>query len=127
MWQPSIAHVRGSHNAHGPLRLASARQARRRAARRAFACAVRHPAELHPPALAPAAVYGVPVAPGRCRAIVRQPFRFKNKLVPLLFKLSPAFLGHLGNNSVLDEDNIFLHMQVWAAEGWWAGVVRGSD
>ncbi|KAL4424531.1 hypothetical protein ABPG77_010111 [Micractinium sp. CCAP 211/92] len=57
------------------------------------------------------AVYGVPVAPGRCRAIVRQPFRFRNKIIPLFFKLSPAFLGHLGNNSVLDEDNIFLHMQ----------------
>ncbi|PSC75151.1 Pheophorbide a oxygenase [Micractinium conductrix] len=56
-------------------------------------------------------VYGVPVAPGRCRAIVRQPIRFKNKLLPLLFKLSPQFLGHLGNNSVLDEDVIFLHMQ----------------
>lgn len=55
-----------------------------------------------PPPLA--AVYGVPVAPGRCRAIVRQPIRFKNKLLPLLFKLSPQFLGHLGNNSVLDED-----------------------
>jgi hypothetical protein len=62
--------------------------------------------------LLPAAVYGVPIAPGRCRAIVRQPFRFKNKLIPLAFKLTPAFMGHLGNNSVLDEDNIFLHMQV---------------
>lgn len=61
-----------------------------------------------------AAVYGVPVAPGRCRAIVRQPFRFKNKLLPLAFKVMPAFLGHLGNNSVLDEDNIFLHMQARA-------------
>ncbi|EFN56079.1 hypothetical protein CHLNCDRAFT_145588 [Chlorella variabilis] len=60
------------------------------------------------------AVYGVPVAPGRCRAIVRQPFRFKNKLLPLAFKVMPAFLGHLGNNSVLDEDNIFLHMQARA-------------
>lgn len=110
----------------------------------------------------PAAVYGVPVAPGRCRAIVRQvgtswqptgrleglqltpctcgcggragalfpchtpaacprclptfsppqPFRFKNKLIPKLFGLSPRFMGHLGNNSVLDEDVIFLHMQV---------------
>jgi hypothetical protein len=60
-------------------------------------------------------VYGVPVAPGRCRAIVRQPFRFKNKLLPLVFKVLPAFLGHLGNNSVLDEDNIFLHMQASAA------------
>lgn len=29
--------------------------------------------------------------------------RFKNKVVPLLFKLMPAFMGHLGNNSVLDE------------------------
>ena len=32
-----------------------------------------------PPSPPAAAVYGVPVAPGRCRAIVRQPFRFKNK------------------------------------------------
>ena len=57
------------------------------------------------------AVYAVPMTPGRARAIVRQPFRFKNKLFPVLAGLAPTFLGHLGNNSVLDEDNRFLHLQ----------------
>jgi phenylpropionate dioxygenase-like ring-hydroxylating dioxygenase large terminal subunit len=57
------------------------------------------------------AVYGVPMSAGRCRALVRQPFKFKNKLIPLLFKVLPEWRSHLGNNSVLDEDVIFLHMQ----------------
>lgn len=57
------------------------------------------------------AVYGVPMSPGRCRAIVRQPIRFKHKLIPTLLKVMPTFMGHLGNNSVLDEDIIFLHLQ----------------
>lgn len=57
------------------------------------------------------AVYGVPTTPGRCRALVRQPFRFKNRLLPKLLGLLPPFLGHLGNNDVLDDDVSFLHMQ----------------
>jgi hypothetical protein len=71
-------------------------------------------------------VYGVPVAPGRCRAIVRQPFRFKNKLLPLVFKATPTFMGHLGNNSVLDEDVVFLHMQVGGVSLLQFGGVCGS-
>lgn len=47
-----------------------------------------------------AAVYAVPTTPGRCRAFVRQPFKFKNPLLPKLFSILPAFLGHLGNNDV---------------------------
>ncbi len=57
------------------------------------------------------AVYGTPTAPGRCRLFVRQPFRFKNKVVRALFALAPTFLAHLGNLNVLDDDNIFLHWQ----------------
>ena len=45
-----------------------------------------------PPKPSPrAAVYGVPTSPGRCRALVRQPFKFKSKLVPLLFRLLPEW------------------------------------
>ncbi|KAH7622547.1 hypothetical protein Ndes2526B_g03378 [Nannochloris sp. 'desiccata'] len=57
------------------------------------------------------AVYGVPTTPGRCRLIVRQPFKFKNKLIRKAFGIMPQFMGHLGNLSVLDDDNIFLHLQ----------------
>lgn len=52
------------------------------------------------------AVYAVPSSPGRCRLIVRQPFRFKNGILRLVFGLMPAFMGHLGNLSVLDDDNV---------------------
>ena len=48
-------------------------------------------------------MYGVPVAPGRCRAIVRQPFRFKSAIPRLAFQILPLWQNHLGNNSVLDE------------------------
>lgn len=63
---------------------------------------------LLPPFLAPCrlsgfanitAVYGVPIGPGRCRAIVRQPFRFKSRLLPALARLAPRFLGHLGEST----------------------------
>jgi Pheophorbide a oxygenase len=58
------------------------------------------------------AVYGVPTSPGRCRAFVRQPLRLKNNVLPkALLKWLPLWLGHIGANSVLDEDNIFLHHQ----------------
>jgi hypothetical protein len=57
------------------------------------------------------AVYGAPISPGRCRLFVRQPFRFKNRAVRLLFGLMPEFLSHLGNLAVLDDDNSFLHNQ----------------
>lgn len=38
-------------------------------------------------------VYAVPTTPGRCRAFVRQPFKFKSKLIPLVFDISPKWLG----------------------------------
>lgn len=57
------------------------------------------------------AVYGVPTTPGRCRLIVRQPFKFKNKIIRGVFGILPDFFGHLGNLDVLDDDNIFLHLQ----------------
>jgi hypothetical protein len=57
------------------------------------------------------AVYGVPTTAGRCRLIVRQPFKFKNKAIKALFGIMPEFMSHLGNMTVLDDDNVFLHMQ----------------
>jgi len=57
------------------------------------------------------AVYGIPISPGRSRVIVRQPFRFKNKLLPKLFGITPTWLAHLGAMDILDDDNIFLHLQ----------------
>lgn len=45
-------------------------------------------------------VYAVPTTPGRCRAFVRQPFKFKSKLIPLVFDISPKWLGAcLGSHS----------------------------
>lgn len=57
------------------------------------------------------AVYGIPISPGRSRVIVRQPFRFKNKLIQKLFGITPTWLAHLGAMDILDDDNIFLHLQ----------------
>ena len=45
------------------------------------------------------AVYGIPTTPGRCRAIVRQPFKFKNKLLPLVFKVLPVFMGERSSSA----------------------------
>lgn len=50
-----------------------------------------YPTYLLPACRSPAAVYGVPMSAGRCRALVRQPFKFKNKLIPLLFKVLPEW------------------------------------
>jgi hypothetical protein len=58
------------------------------------------------------AVYGVPTTPGRCRLIVRQPFKFKNKVIRKLFGIMPQFMGHLGNLSVLDDDNVSFSCQL---------------
>ncbi|KAL6778308.1 hypothetical protein ACKKBG_A17685 [Auxenochlorella protothecoides x Auxenochlorella symbiontica] len=57
------------------------------------------------------AVYAVPIAPGRCRAIVRQPFKFKNRVIPAVMGLVPRFATHLDALKILDDDVVFLHLQ----------------
>ena len=56
-------------------------------------------------------VYAVPIRRGSCRLIARFPFRFQSKLPALLLRLRPEWLQHLGNHTVLEDDQIFLHAQ----------------
>lgn len=56
-------------------------------------------------------VYAVPTEKGKCRAIVRLPFRFKSVVPRLVFKFTPRWLNHLNQNGILEDDQIFLHLQ----------------
>jgi len=56
-------------------------------------------------------VYAVPIRPGECRLIARFPFRFESKLPALLLRLRPEWLQHIGNHTVLEDDQVFLHWQ----------------
>jgi Pheophorbide a oxygenase len=41
----------------------------------------------------------------------RFPFKFSTKLPAFLIQLTPRWYSHLGNNGVLEDDQIFLHQQ----------------
>ncbi|MDA0267074.1 MAG: Rieske 2Fe-2S domain-containing protein [Cyanobacteria bacterium] len=56
-------------------------------------------------------VYAVPTRKGECRLFARFPFKFASKLPGLLIGLTPQWLSHIGNNRVLEDDQIFLHLQ----------------
>lgn len=56
-------------------------------------------------------VYATPIRKGECRLFARFPFKFSSKLPGLLMKLTPQWYSHLGNNGVLEDDQIFLHHQ----------------
>ncbi|MGD1907644.1 MAG: Rieske 2Fe-2S domain-containing protein [Leptolyngbyaceae cyanobacterium] len=56
-------------------------------------------------------VYAVPTRKGECRLFARFPFKFSSKLPSLFIKLTPRWLSHIGNNRVLEDDQIFLHLQ----------------
>ncbi|MEM6500204.1 MAG: Rieske 2Fe-2S domain-containing protein [Cyanobacteria bacterium P01_C01_bin.89] len=56
-------------------------------------------------------VYAIPMEKGKCRAIVRLPFRFKSPIPRLVFKYTPRWFGHLNQNAILEDDQIFLHWQ----------------
>ncbi|CAM9560216.1 unnamed protein product [Chrysoparadoxa australica] len=58
--------------------------------------------------------YCVPMAPGKARIIARFPFIIKGKglrsqIFKLTFKVMPTWILHFGMNTVIDDDNIFLH------------------
>ncbi|MEB3361925.1 MAG: Rieske 2Fe-2S domain-containing protein, partial [Synechococcaceae cyanobacterium] len=61
-------------------------------------------------------VYVTPVRRGACRLFARFPFRFSSPLPGLLLKLTPQWLQHIGNNKVLEDDQVFLHWQERAVE-----------
>ncbi|MEB3182919.1 MAG: Rieske 2Fe-2S domain-containing protein [Cyanobacteriota bacterium] len=56
-------------------------------------------------------VYAVPIGRGSCRLIARFPFRFEARLPRLLLRLRPLWLQHIGNHTVLEDDQVFLHGQ----------------
>ncbi|MGF1568292.1 MAG: Rieske 2Fe-2S domain-containing protein [Nodosilinea sp.] len=56
-------------------------------------------------------VYAVPTRKGECRLFARFPFKFSAKLPGFLIKLTPRWYSHIGNNRVLEDDQIFLHLQ----------------
>ncbi|MEO1003330.1 MAG: Rieske 2Fe-2S domain-containing protein [Cyanobacteria bacterium J06638_7] len=56
-------------------------------------------------------VYATPIGRGRCRLIARFPFQFRSRLPRLLVGLRPRWLQHIGNHTVLEDDQVFLHWQ----------------
>lgn len=56
-------------------------------------------------------VYATPISKGKCRLFARFPFKFSSKLPGLFIKLTPRWYSHLGQNRVLEDDQIFLHYQ----------------
>ena len=56
-------------------------------------------------------VYATPTRKGECRLFARFPFKFTSKLPGLFIGLTPRWYSHIGNNGVLEDDQIFLHLQ----------------
>jgi phenylpropionate dioxygenase-like ring-hydroxylating dioxygenase large terminal subunit len=56
-------------------------------------------------------VYAVPTRKGECRLFARFPFKFASKLPGFFIQLTPRWLSHISNNRVLEDDQIFLHLQ----------------
>ena len=56
-------------------------------------------------------VYATPIRKGECRVFARFPFQFASKLPEFFIKIAPQWYSHLGQNGVLEDDQIFLHHQ----------------
>jgi phenylpropionate dioxygenase-like ring-hydroxylating dioxygenase large terminal subunit len=56
-------------------------------------------------------VYATPIRKGECRVFARFPFKFSSKLPALFIKLTPRWYSHIGQNAVLEDDQIFLYFQ----------------
>lgn len=56
-------------------------------------------------------VYATPIRKGECRLFARFPFKFAAKLPGFLIKLTPRWYSHIGQNGILEDDQIFLHYQ----------------
>ncbi|MEA5572439.1 Rieske 2Fe-2S domain-containing protein [Calothrix sp. UHCC 0171] len=56
-------------------------------------------------------VYATPIRKGECRLFARFPFKFASPFPKLVFKITPRWYSHIGQNSVLEDDQIFLHFQ----------------
>ncbi len=56
-------------------------------------------------------VYATPMDKGRCRLFARFPFKFSSPIPRFVIQRTPRWLSHQGNNRVLEDDQIFLHLQ----------------
>jgi phenylpropionate dioxygenase-like ring-hydroxylating dioxygenase large terminal subunit len=56
-------------------------------------------------------VYATPIRKGECRLFARFPFKFASKIPGLFIKLTPRWYSHIGQNAILEDDQIFLHYQ----------------
>jgi phenylpropionate dioxygenase-like ring-hydroxylating dioxygenase large terminal subunit len=56
-------------------------------------------------------VYATPIRKGQCRLFARFPFKFSSKIPAFFLKLTPRWYSHIGQNRVLEDDQIFLHHQ----------------
>lgn len=56
-------------------------------------------------------IYATPISKGKCRLFARFPFQFSSPVPRFLIKLTPTWYSHLNQNSVLEDDQIFLHHQ----------------
>ncbi|MBD2135454.1 Rieske 2Fe-2S domain-containing protein [Sphaerospermopsis sp. FACHB-1094] len=56
-------------------------------------------------------VYATPIRKGECRLFAIFPFKFAAKLPGIFLKLTPRWYSHIGQNGVLEDDQIFLHHQ----------------
>lgn len=56
-------------------------------------------------------VYATPIRKGECRLFARFPFQFSSKFPALAISLTPRWYSHLGQNAILEDDQIFLHWQ----------------
>ena len=56
-------------------------------------------------------VYATPIRKGECRLFARFPFKFSSKAPGFFMKLVPQWYSHIGQNAILEDDQIFLHYQ----------------
>jgi phenylpropionate dioxygenase-like ring-hydroxylating dioxygenase large terminal subunit len=70
-------------------------------------------------------VYAVPIAPGRCRLLNRNAFRFTKGggLAAWAMQLIPGWATHLGTQVPLEDDQIFLHL---GEEQYVAAAAKGK-
>jgi phenylpropionate dioxygenase-like ring-hydroxylating dioxygenase large terminal subunit len=57
------------------------------------------------------AVYATPTRKGECRLFARFPFQFSSKIPEFFIKITPRWYSHMGQNAILEDDQIFLHLQ----------------
>ena len=56
-------------------------------------------------------VYATPTRKGECRMFARFPFQFNSAIPRFFIGITPRWYSHVGQNGILEDDQIFLHHQ----------------